>query len=710
LDQNFMTAGDIDPQFGAVSLANTFLPKIGLVQPDGKILVADQTALARYNIDGSIDSSFGTNGQILLSSLTFSPINTVTALAIQPNGSIIIATGQDRAQLVAPSFLQQSALFRLNVDGSIDQAFNQNAKYSSSVTGAGSNLLSVQPDGSIVSLGSNNIYRYEPNGTLQFIANLEAATSVGNIAGLHSFATQQANKIVTADYIASAAIFDLSGNNYSLVLNRYNLDGTLDRTFGNNGTVIGTELPDFRVTGVTTDANGQLILTGANELLSPGTGTTLLVKYSSNGVLDQSFGTNGVVNTGLIDWRFTSGQSSLKVQPDNKILISGRDNVAVPGGFANSEPFLLRYNSNGVLDSSFGDGGSLRIDSSAGILAVQANNDILSIGATITGQAKLSRYLSAGDLPIDRLAAGSESNDHLAGGRGNDFFRSGGGNDTVWGGYGNDTIDGENGNDTILGEAGADRLYGANGDDLLLGGQGGDYLHSGYGDDTLLGGEDGDLLIGDAGNDLLVGDDAVSAGSDILYGGDGADTLQGAGGNDILDGESGNDSLVGGLGDDFLYGADDDDQLDGGEGNDSINGGYGNDWLVGAAGDDTLFGDDGLDTLIGGFGRDLFVAYVPTSGQTAQADKIADFEVGVDKISLSKAAFGALQSLKGAGFSATTDFAVVTGIEAVGQSSAVIVYNTADNSLTYKPFGTKAIFAKLDGVVTVSANDFQITD
>jgi uncharacterized delta-60 repeat protein len=701
-----MTAGDIDPQFGAVSLTNTFLPQIGLVQPDGKVLVADQTSLARYNLDGSIDSSFGTNGQMLLSSLTFLPVNTVTALAIQPDGSIIIATGQDRSLLATPSFLQQSGLFRLNIDGSIDQAFSQNARYSSSATSAGINLLSVQADGSIIALGSNNIYRHEPNGTLQFIANLEASTNVNTIAGLRSFATLQDNKIVTADYTASANIFDFSGNNYSLVLHRYNLDGTLDRTFGNNGTVIGEGLPDFRVTGITTDADGQLILTGANELLSPGVPTTLLVKYGKNGTLNQTFGKNGFVNTGLIDWRFTSGQSSLTVQPDNKILISGRDTTAIPGGFANNEPFLLRYNPNGSLDSSFGDGGSLRIDNSAGILSVQANGDILSIGATITNQAKLSRYLGASDLPVDRLATGSENNDHLAGGRGNDLFRAGAGNDTVWGGYGNDTIDGENGNDTLLGETGADQLYGANGDDLLLSGRGLDYLHGGYGNDTLLGGEDDDLLIGDVGSDSLAGDD----GNDILYGGDGADILQGNVGDDILDGENGNDFLVGGLGNDALYGANDDDRLDGSEGNDRINGGYGNDWLVGAAGDDTLFGDDGLDTLIGGFGKDLFVAYSPNNTLTAQADKIDDFEVGIDKISLSKAAFGALQSLKGTGFSATTDFDIVTGIEAVGQSNAVIVYNTADNSLTYKLFGTMAIFARLDGVVTVSANDFQITD
>jgi uncharacterized delta-60 repeat protein len=252
-----MTAGDIDPQFGAVSLTNTFLPKIGLVQPDGKILVADRTALTRYNTDGSIDSSFGSDGQVLLTSLTFSPVNTVTALASQPNGGIIVATGQDRSLLMTPSFLQQPALFRLNIDGAIDRAFSQNARYSSSLTGVGSNLLSVQVDGSIISLGSNNIYRYEPNGTLQFIANLEVSTSIGST--LHSFATQQANKIITADYIASGNIFDLSGNSYSLVLNRYNFDGTLDRTFGNDGTAIGAELPNFRVTGIRVSASQTLL-------------------------------------------------------------------------------------------------------------------------------------------------------------------------------------------------------------------------------------------------------------------------------------------------------------------------------------------------------------------------------------------------------------------------------------------------------------------
>jgi uncharacterized delta-60 repeat protein len=701
-----MTAGDIAPQFGAVSLANTLLPQAGLVQPDGKILVADQTAIARYQVDGLIDRSFGINGQVLLSSLTSSSINTVTALALQPDGKILVATGQDRALLVTPAFLQQPVLSRVNPDGSIDQDFNQNARFSSPATGAGSNLLSVQADGSIIALGSNNIFRYEANGTLKFIANLEAPINVNNLAGTRSFATLQGNKIVTADYIASANIFDLTGNNFSLVLNRYNFDGTLDRTFGSNGTVIGGGLPDFRVTGITTDPNDQLILTGANEVLVPGAATTLLAKYSKDGVLDQSFGTNGFVNTGLIDWRFTAGQSSLGVQSDGKILISGRDTTSIAGGFANNEPFLLRYNPNGSLDNNFGDGGSQRLDNSASILSVQANGDILSIGATNSNQAQLSRYLSAGDLPVNRLATGSASNDHLAGGRGNDFFRAGAGNDTIWGGNGSDTIDGENGNDIMLGETGVDQLYGANGDDLLLGAQGADYLHGGHGDDTLWGGEDDDLLVGDLGKDVLNGD----SGNDTLYGGNESDTLQGGAGSDVLDGENGSDSLVGGLGNDALYGANDDDRLDGSEGNDSLNGGYGNDWLVGAAGDDTLFGDEGLDTLIGGFGRDLFVVDVLTSNGVAQVDRLADFTVGVDKISLSKAAFSALRSFNGIGFSTATDFASVTGIEAVGQSNAVIVYNTADNSLSYKSFGATTIVAQLDGVVSLSANDFQITD
>jgi uncharacterized delta-60 repeat protein len=707
-----MTAGDIDPQFGATSLTNTDLPTISILQPDGKIIVADQQFLARYNLDGSADASFGVGGKIALS--TLNPSAPVTALAIQPDGRILVATGQDRSLLTTTTFGQTAALSRLNIDGSIDQVFGQNARNSSPIAGLGSNLLSIQTDGSIITLGSSTIIKYGSDGIALSTANLVGRTSdrFGNVLGNNNYATIQAdNKIITADYVPSSAIFDFSGSNYSLILKRYNLDGTLDASFGNNGTVIGAGLPDFRVTGLTTDVNGKIILTGGNET-AVGAPITELIRYNNNGTLDTAFGTNGVINTGLIDKRYAGFRSSLIVQPDGKVLVSGlRADILGVGGFEASESFLLRYNLDGTLDSSFGDAGKNRLDTS-GLLAIQAGGDIIGIGVTIAGQATLSRYASSGDVALDRISNGSNQNDYLAGGRGNDFLRAGAGNDKVWGGYGNDTIDGENGNDNILGEAGNDRLYGANGDDILKGGQGLDYLHGGYDNDTLIGGENADLLIGDAGNDSLVGDDfdLVVAGNDTLYGGDGVDTLQGLLGDDILDGENGNDLLNGGFGNDALYGANDNDSLDGGEGNDYLNGGYGNDWLVGAAGDDTLFGDDGLDTLIGGFGKDIFVAYAPVSALTAQADKIADFEVGVDKISLSREAFSALSSLKGQGFSIASDFAIVIGIEAVGQSQATIVYNTADNSLTYKPLGTTAIFAKLDGVVTLSASDFQITD
>jgi uncharacterized delta-60 repeat protein len=710
-----MTAGDIDPRFGAVSLANTVRPNIGMTQPDGKVIVADQNSLARYNIDGSIDTSFGKNGQVLLSSLTLTPVNTVTAIALQPDGSTIIATGPDRSQLSQSSTFATTGLFKISNNGSIDQTFAQNARISSPALGVGSNLLSTQADGSIMSLGSNNLYRYNADGILQSTISLEGSTRdrFGNVLGNNNYAALQAdNKILTADYVPSNAIFDFSGSNYALVMKRYNLDGTLDKSFGTNGVVNGEGLPDFRVTGLTTDADGKVVLTGANET-APNVPITQLVRYNSNGTLDTSFGTNGVVNTGLIDKRYSFFNSALATQADSKILVTGlRADFDPATGFSGSEAFLQRYNLDGTLDDSFGDAGQSRVDNSGNVLSIQADGDILSISTT-AGLAQLSRYASSGEFPLDRFAVGTAQNDSFAGGRGNDFFRAGAGIDRAWGGAGNDTIDGEDGNDIIWGEAGDDALYGANGDDLLKGGQGVDYLHGGYGNDTMIGGEDGDLLIGDAGNDSLVGDDfdtSVVGSNDTLYGGDGLDTLLGNLGDDILDGENGNDSLIGGAGNDALYGANDQDTLDGGDGNDYLNGGYGNDRLVGAAGNDTLFGDDGLDTLIGGFGQDVFVAYAPVTAATAQADRIADFEVGIDKISLSKEVFSALSSLQGQGFSTTSDFAIVTGIEAVGQSNAVIVYNTANNSLTYKPLGTTAIFAQLDGVVTVSASDFQITD
>lgn len=109
-------------------------------------------------------------------------------------------------------------------------------------------------------------------------------------------------------------------------------------------------------------------------------------------------------------------------------------------------------------------------------------------------------------------------------------------------------------------------------------------------------------------------------GADRLQGGAGANTMSGLNGNDWMDGGAGADRLFGSYGNDTLAGAGDNDLLYGGAGNDSLSGGSGIDKLDGGAGN---------DILRGGTGADQFMFRT-----TSNTDTIADFQDGLDKISI----------------------------------------------------------------------------
>ncbi|MEL6840637.1 MAG: calcium-binding protein [Pseudomonadota bacterium] len=132
----------------------------------------------------------------------------------------------------------------------------------------------------------------------------------------------------------------------------------------------------------------------------------------------------------------------------------------------------------------------------------------------------------------------------------------------------------------------------------------------------------------------------------VVSGGDNADTLNGSadtdvilagGGDDIIDGGAGDDTLLGRGGADTLRGGDDADILLGGAGDDILEGGNGQDLLRGGAGDDTVAGGAGDDLLFGDAGADTFVFH---SGE----DRIADFEQGVDMITLDPSLWTGLTS------------------------------------------------------------------
>ncbi len=169
------------------------------------------------------------------------------------------------------------------------------------------------------------------------------------------------------------------------------------------------------------------------------------------------------------------------------------------------------------------------------------------------------------------------------------------------------------GNDLVTLNPNGQILQTLAGNDTVIGGNGNDAVNGNQGDDSLLGGGGIDVLLGGKGNDRIFGQD----GNDLIVGDQGADFLDGGNGDDVILGGQGIDTLIGGTGNDLLYGGKGDDFLNGGEGR------------------DTLIGDLGRDVLTGGLDADLFILEPrPPVFNTANADVVTDFQVGIDFIGL----------------------------------------------------------------------------
>ena len=199
------------------------------------------------------------------------------------------------------------------------------------------------------------------------------------------------------------------------------------------------------------------------------------------------------------------------------------------------------------------------------------------------------------------------------------------------------------GHDEILGSAGSDIVAGLGGNDRITGNAGNDRLSGDAGNDTLIGGAGNDTLAGGDGNDALV----VAIGSDVATGGGGIDTLHLAGPASVNLALTGVQQLNSGAslqvsGVENIFGSTGADRLAGDAGKNLLNGGAGNDVLIGGGGDDRLVGGDGADRLLGGVGFDLLTGGAAADRFVFQAgggaDRIADFQNGLDRIEIASGA------------------------------------------------------------------------
>ena len=314
------------------------------LQHDGKIVVAGYSnangsndfALARYHTDGNLDTTFGSDGKVLLDFTTIWGNNgpdEATALAIQPDGKIV-------AGGIGGPVLGMFALARYDTNGALDTAFGSNG---------------------VVITDFTCVPVHDP---------LEC--DFDTIAGIWSLALQADGKIV------AAGTAEMSGGiGAAAALARYLHDGDLDTTFGDNaggnfpaGTVL-TDLDgeDGGIMALTLQPDGKLVVTGSTGVGfcdDPYHLEFAMLRYHADGTLDLSFGNNGQVTT---DLGSDASANALALQPDGKLVVAGTQlHCGVDDLPSRTEMILARYQSDGSLDTNFGSDG-------AGLVALQSNRD-----------------------------------------------------------------------------------------------------------------------------------------------------------------------------------------------------------------------------------------------------------------------------------------------------------------------------------------------
>lgn len=382
-------AGSLDTSFNATGKAFACIPSCGplnsfanavAMQADRKVVAAGHTleagsstrlmAVVRFNTDGSLDTTFGTGGKVTTDIGTFD--DEAFAVAVQANGKIVVA---GRASYLIPggqgSVTADFVIVRYNTDGTLDTSFGTGGKvitdFSSGYDGA--TTLAIQSDGKLVAAGYANdisgsdfaIARYNANGTLDtsFGTGGKVTTAFGVLSeSINAIAIQTDGKILATGYGNGD---NLTGNN-DFLLARYNADGSLDTSFGTGGkvrTAIGAI--DEAAFAVAIQSDGKIVAAGLVYYTDTSQfyrSDFALVRYNTNGTLDTSFGTGGNVTTGI--GRVTGAQQSGDDYAYGVAIQSDGKIVVVGYTFDPDSRFALaRYNPNGTLDSSFGTGGKV---------------------------------------------------------------------------------------------------------------------------------------------------------------------------------------------------------------------------------------------------------------------------------------------------------------------------------------------------------------
>ena len=364
---------DLDPTFGnGGKVITTGIGGINdiAIQQDGKIVAAGGARIVRYNANGSLDSSFGTGGIVIIQ-LGDNISLSVYSAAVQGDGKIVFVGSYSTA--AGSGF----AVVRCNPDGTLDTSFNGTGKIVTPDRSA--SAVAFQTDGKIVVVGGGrNTNQQEYSAIFRYRADGTPDTSFGGTGSIntpessaHSVVIQPDGKIVVGGNVPY-----FEPGVYDPTIFRYNVDGSPDTSFAGTGRAVVFQSASWGgVSNLAIQSNGRIVakVSGWVESDFGNQPVTLMTGLNSNG-------------SGAFGYIFESPNviaGDLVIQPDGKI-------VSVSTSSNGSDFAVRRYNQYGFTDTTFNDVGLVTTDFGSKdepfTVALQADGKIVVGGVTRTFQ------------------------------------------------------------------------------------------------------------------------------------------------------------------------------------------------------------------------------------------------------------------------------------------------------------------------------------
>ncbi len=350
-----------------------------------------------YN-SGTLDPTFGNDGAVFHNGAAGGDRNDRGNSITTDSFGRILVTGYSDS-----STDSDMVIWRYNNNGTLDTTFgNGGIVVNDNAAGGGrsdiGNSITVDSSGRILVTGYSDsstdsdmvIWRYNNNGTLDttfgnggIVVHDNAAGGNDDDRGNSIIIDSSGRILVTGDSGSDTAAYDM-------VIWRYNADGTLDTTFGNGGVVVhnsAAEGDSFdRGNSIAIDSNGRILVAGYSY--SSTDSDMVIWRYNTDGTLDSTFGIDGIVV-----YDSASGGDShdsgncIKIDSNGRILVTG-----VSESSADLEMTIWRYNTDGTLDSTFGNGGIVTDDTAPDEMSIH-------VGLAITTDAS-GRILVTGENRI----------------------------------------------------------------------------------------------------------------------------------------------------------------------------------------------------------------------------------------------------------------------------------------------------------------------